>query len=438
MNAPTRSRKQILFICGSINQTTQMHQIARQLPEHDHAYTPYYGHGYIEALRRARCLEFTVLGDKLRRRCLDYLERHRLPVDLHGRRGGYDLVVTCSDLIVPRNIRRRPVVLVQEGILDPAGLPFHLCRRLKVLPLWLAGTATTGLSARYQRFCVASAGYRDLFVANGAPAERIVVTGIPNFDDCKRYERNDFPHRNHVLVCTSDARETFKRDDRREFVERCIAIAAGRQLIFKLHPNENAARATREIHQLAPAALVYATGCAEEMIANCDVLITQYSSTVFVGAALGKEIHSYNDLAEVRRLLPLQNGNAAQNIAAVCREVLAAAAALAATAGAGSAAARAAAGRGWLAAASSRSRLAAGDPGAPAGAAAPAASPRSALHAASLWSAALLRLTAHARLARPAAAPRAARAARPPRSGKLYGRLRSGKVAALLGRSRPR
>jgi len=318
-------RRRILFICGSLNQTTQMHQIAQQLPQYDHAYTPYYGHGYIEALRRARCLEFTVLGFKLRRRCLEYLERHGLPIDFHGVAGGYDLVLTCSDLIVPRNIRQQPVVLVQEGILDPAGLPFHLCRRLKVLPLWVAGTSTTGLSGRYQRFCVASEGYRDLFVANGAPADRIVVTGIPNFDDCGRYERNDFPHRHFVLVCSSDARETFKRDDRREFIGRCLEIAAGRQLIFKLHPNENAERAGREIATLAPQALVYSSGCAEEMIANCDVLITQYSSTVFVGLALGKEVHSYNDLAEVRRLLPLQNRSAARNIAAVCRELLAAA-----------------------------------------------------------------------------------------------------------------
>jgi hypothetical protein len=317
-----RRRKRILFICGSLNQTTQMHQIARQLPEYDHAYTPYYGHGYIEALRRARCLEFTVLGDKLRRRCLDYLEREGLPIDLHGRRGGYDLVLSCSDLVVPRNIRRTPVVLVQEGILDPAGLPFQLCRHLKVLPLWLAGTSTTGLSGCYERFCVASEGYRDLFVANGAPGERIVVTGIPNFDDCRRYERNDFPHHHFVLVCTSDARETFKRDDRQGFIAHCVEIAAGRQLIFKLHPNENFTRAKREILAQAPSALIYTSGCAEEMIANCDVLVTQYSSTVFVGVALGKEVHSWNDLAEVRRLLPEQNGNAASKIAAVCRDLL--------------------------------------------------------------------------------------------------------------------
>jgi len=413
-------RPKVLLICGSLNQTTQMHQVARELPEADHVYTPYYGHGYIEALRRARCLEFTVLGYKLRRRCLDYLERHGLPVDPHGAAGGYDLVLTCSDLIVPRNIRRLPVVLVQEGILDPAGLPFHLCRTLKVLPLWLAGTSTTGLSCRYRRFCVASEGYRDLFVANGAPAERIVVTGIPNFDDCRRYERNDFPHRHFVLVCSSDARETFKLDNRRKFIGRCLEIAAGRQLIFKLHPNENAERARREIAALAPQALVYATGCAEEMIANCDVLITQYSSTVFVGVALGKEVHSYNDLAEVRRLLPQQNGSAARNIAAVCRELLresalAAAAALPAVGAEGTAR------------------------GAPAAQAAPAVG---AGHAAGeRWAAALHRLAAQSRLAgfaRPAGGANAAGAPRVPADRRRPRRPARRFKASLFGRTRLR
>jgi hypothetical protein len=403
MSQADQRRQKILFICGSLNQTTQMHQIAQQLPEYDHAYTPFYGHGYIEALRRAHCLEFTVLGYKLRRRCLEYLERHRLPLDPQGTAGDYDLAVICSDLIVPRNIRQLPVVLVQEGILDPAGIPFHLCRSLKVLPLWLAGTSTTGLSGRYRRFCVASEGYRDLFVANGAPAERIAVTGIPNFDDCRRYERNDFPHRHFVLVCSSDARETFKRDDRKAFIRRCQEIAAGRQLIFKLHPNENAARATREIAELAPEALVFASGCAEEMIANCDVLITQWSSTVFVGVALGKQVHSYYDLAEVRRLLPLQNRSAAGNIAAVCRELLAAAEPVAERRG------------------GARSLFV---PRAGAGGAAAAG-----------VSAAL------GRLARPAAGQAAPRFPRPPagRGGRGAGRAgRMARVASLLGKSRPR
>ena len=330
----TRSSQRILFICGSLNQTTQMHEIARQLPEYEHAYTPYYVDGPLELARRARLIEFTVAGEKLRRRCLAYLERHRLPLDMAGRAGragqggqagGYDLVLSCSDLVVPRNLWHQRVVLVQEGILDPAGLPFRLCQRFPLLPRWIAGTSTTGLSGRFERFCVASEGYRDLFVRNGVRPERIAVTGIPNFDDCARFTNNDFPFSGFVLVCSSDARETWKRDDRRAFIARCQGIAAGRQLIWKLHPNENISRATQEIETLAPGTLVYASGSAEEMIANCDVLVTQYSSTAFVGLALGKEVHSYFSGEELRQLLPLQNRSAAKNIAAVCRELLAAA-----------------------------------------------------------------------------------------------------------------
>jgi hypothetical protein len=39
--------------------------------------------------------------------------------------------------------------------------------------------------------------------------------------------------------------------------------------------------------------------CAEEVIANCDVLITRFSSTAFVGIALGKETHSDFDADQI-------------------------------------------------------------------------------------------------------------------------------------------
>jgi hypothetical protein len=58
------------------------------------------------------------------------------------------------------------------------------------------------------------------------------------------------------------------------------------------------------------------------MIANCDVLITRYSTTVYVGLALGKEAYSDFDMQELRRLTPIQNNAAAANIAAVCRQIL--------------------------------------------------------------------------------------------------------------------
>jgi hypothetical protein len=68
--------------------------------------------------------------------------------------------------------------------------------------------------------------------------------------------------------------------------------------------------------------MVFTTGSAEEMIANCDVLITRFSSTAFVGLALGKETYSDFDMDELRRLMPVQNGSAAFNIANVCRRLL--------------------------------------------------------------------------------------------------------------------
>jgi hypothetical protein len=92
--------------------------------------------------------------------------------------------------------------------------------------------------------------------------------------------------------------------------------------VFKLHPNEKLDRATREIREVSATALVYQTGSAEEMIANCDVLVTQYSSVSYVGLALGKEVHSYFDVDELKQLLPLQHGRAAENIGDVCRALL--------------------------------------------------------------------------------------------------------------------
>jgi hypothetical protein len=244
-------------------------------------------------------------------------------LDLGGLQGDYDLAVTCSDLAIPANVRGGPVVLVQEGMTDPEDLIFHLVKALR-LPPWLAVTSSaTGLSHAYDRFCVASEGYRALFARKGVPRAKIVVTGIPNFDNCERFLQNDFPHRHYVLVCSSDIRETARWEDRPRFIREVLAIATGRPIIWKLHPNERAARARAELGRFAPAALVLDSGNTEEMIANCDVLVTQFSSTAYVGLALGKEVHSYFDIEELGRLCPIQNGRtSARQIADVCRDLL--------------------------------------------------------------------------------------------------------------------
>lgn len=208
-------------------------------------------------MRRFGALESTALGGKLRARCLAHLEQHKVPIDLGGEGGPYDLAVTCSDLAVPGNLRGRPLVLVQEGMTDPEDLVFRLVKAFR-LPPWLTTTSSaTGLSHAYDRFCVASEGYRDLFVHKGVRPEKIVVTGIPNFDNCDRFLENDFPHRGYVLVCSSDIRETARWENRPKFIRRALEIARERPVVWKLHPNENSARARAELARFAPRAMVF-------------------------------------------------------------------------------------------------------------------------------------------------------------------------------------
>jgi len=314
--------KKLLFICGSLNQTSQMHQIASRLADYDCYFTPYYGDGLIKTLSRSGLLDFTILGGLFRQTTEHYLQEHRCPIDYEGRTNHYDLVVTCSDLIIQKNVTKKKIILVQEGMTDPENIVYHLVRRFG-LPRYLASTSTTGLSHAYHKFCVASEGYRDLFVRKGVRPEKITVTGIPNFDNARQYIENDFPHRNYVLVATSDARETFKFDNRKAFLKKALSIAGDRELIFKLHPNENVRRSSTEIKKFAPQALIFHAGNAHHMVANCSTLITQYSSLAFTGLALDKEVHSYFDGDMLKRLKPIQNdGNSAKNIANVCRSCL--------------------------------------------------------------------------------------------------------------------
>ena len=315
-------KRKILFIGGTLNQITQLHQVARELPEYHHAFSAQYCDGLLGVIQRWGWLDFTAPGRPWTARIRKYIHDNNLNEDHGGTSSGYDLVLITTDLIVPKNIRSSKVVLVQEGMTDPENLAFYLVKAFPFLPRWIASSSTNGLSNAYDYFCVASPGYRDLFIRKGVSPEKLLVTGIPNFDNCQRYLNNDFPHKGYVLVCTSDSRETFKFDYRSRFIKRAVGLAHGKQLIFKLHPNENADRARREIETHAPGALVFDHGRAEEMVANCDMLITQYSTLAYVGLALGKEVYSYFDLDELKRLLPDQHGLAARNIARVCRIVL--------------------------------------------------------------------------------------------------------------------
>lgn len=318
-------RPRVLFIGGALNQTKIAHAVASELgDEVEPHFSPFYADaGGVGLLDRAHLLEWTAMGGEMRRSSLEYLHDHGLPVDDGGSRNSYDVVVTGSDLVVQKNIRRKRVVLLQEGMTDPQNALYKVVRTFK-LPRYLASTASFGESHRYDFLCAASEGYKDHFIAKGIPAEKIVVTGLPHWDDLAgTVDATAFRRSGYVLVATSDARETFKVDRRRRFIREAAEIAAGRPLVFKLHPNERADRAIREIKQIVPDAEVFQRGDVNEMIANCDALVTQYSTVVYTGLALGKECHSYFDMDELRRLLPMQNGGtSAARMADVIRHTL--------------------------------------------------------------------------------------------------------------------
>jgi hypothetical protein len=318
-----QSMGNILFICGSLNQTTQMYAIARNLMKENQCYfTHYYGDGIIDLAARMGWLDFTVLGGRHKRETEEFFSRNKLSVDAKGITWKYDLVVTCSDLLIQKNIRGKRMVLIQEGITEPEGVMYHMVKWLK-LPRYLANTATSGLSNEYDIFCVASEGYAELFVRKGVREEKIAVTGIPNFDNLKNSINNDFPFHGYVLVATSPLRETFRYDDRRAFIRRCTEIAGKRSLLFKLHPLENIQRAIREIREIAPAATVYAYGNINQMIANAEAVITQQSTCTFVAIALGKEVHTNLSIDDLKRLIPIQNeGTSAEHIAQICERAL--------------------------------------------------------------------------------------------------------------------
>ena len=54
--------KNILYICGSRNQTIMLHRISQNIPGYNHYFTPYYADGIERVAARLGLLDFSVLG----------------------------------------------------------------------------------------------------------------------------------------------------------------------------------------------------------------------------------------------------------------------------------------------------------------------------------------------------------------------------------------
>jgi hypothetical protein len=319
-------KKKILFITGSINQTTQMQQIAEQLSEFDCWFSQIFADSPLinGAIEYTSFLDKTILSGQFKENSEKYCRKNELKMDYKAKLNQYDLVVYCSDLIIPDRMLMNKTIWVQEGMIDPYNKVSQWVKKLHLPPYLAIGTALNGASNICDIYCAASEGYKKRFATIGTNPDKILVTGIPNFDNCEQFLDNDFPLRDFVLVATTDNRECFKPEDRPAFIQECVKIANGRQLVFKLHPNEIVDRAIAEIKEHAPAnTIIYPTGNINPMIANCEEFITQYSSAVYVGLALGKKVHSYFDLEELKSQAPIQNGGTSDiNIAQVCRDFL--------------------------------------------------------------------------------------------------------------------
>ena len=320
-------KQKILFITGSINQTVQMHKIAAELPDFDCWFSQIFVDfpPFQWLIDSTQLVSKTILSGQFKENSEKYCLENSLPMDYKAKLNYYDLVVYCSDLIIPDRMLQTKTLWVQEGMIDKYNTVSKIAKKLHLPPYLAIGTALNGASNICDVYCAASEGYKNRFANIGTNRQKIIVTGIPNFDNCKEFLHNNFPHKNYVLVATTDNRETFKKENRPAFIKRCVEIAGQRKLIFKLHPNEFFERAIAEIQQNAPSGtLILKKGDINPMIANCDEFITQYSSSVYVGMALGKKVHSYFDMDELKAQMPIQNeGKSAQNIAKVCRDFLA-------------------------------------------------------------------------------------------------------------------
>jgi len=300
-----------------------MHQIARELPEFDCWFSHLFTDSPIinGALKHTTIINGSVLGNNFKEKSEHYLRSHNLQIDYRGEKNDYDLVVFCSDILIPKRMMNTKTIWVQEGMVDKFNVKSKVVKALG-LPRWLScDTSLNGSSNICDIYCTASPGYKKYFASTGTEDEKILVTGMPNYDNLKQFTNNDFPYRGYVMVATTDMRETYRFENRPAFIKKAAKIASGRPMLFKLHPNEKFERAKAEIEKYAPkGTLIFQAGNTNEMIANCSELITQYSTVVYTGIALGKKVHSYFSIEQLNKLAPIQNGGtSSRNIANVCR-----------------------------------------------------------------------------------------------------------------------
>ncbi len=324
------NKKNILCVVGSLNQTTQLHEIAQFLEdEYNIYYSQLYGDGIAyKFVAESGFFDNTVLGknSSFTLKSKQYIKEKGLSYDYRGQSKDiiYDMAILSTDLVVPKSFLKKKTVWVQEGMIDPLTSLARLVKKLN-LPTFLPGnTSLNGTSNKADIYFAASKGYKEYFNSLGTERNKILTTGVPNFDNIVEMRKLKFEYTDYVLVATSDIRDLGGNEDRIHFIKECVKIAAGKQLIFKLHPNENFEKSSREIRENTPEnTLIYNTGSIDPMIAHCHTLITQFSSTVYLGMILGKKVYSYFPMDELEANVPIQNaGTSAETISKIIRDFM--------------------------------------------------------------------------------------------------------------------
>lgn len=317
-------KKRIIFMIGSPNQTLQMFKIYEHLKDkYDCYFTQIFSnHPLYPIVAKTGLFNKTILSGRFKELADKFLIDHHLKNDYKTKvyNNSYDLAVVCTDLFITKVLLRTKTIFIQEGMTDPMTWWNRVVNFMGWEGYLGFNTALNGGNNKCDIYCVASERYAEDMSKLGTPKEKFVVTGIPNYDGAASFLENNFPLKDYVLVCSSDLRETGRIHNRRKFIKKCLEIAQGRQLVWKLHPNENYERAAREIREEAGEDVpIYLDGPTESMIANCSELITQYSSVVYIGLALGKKCHSYFPLDEIKAKTPVQTGGrSAKIIADLC------------------------------------------------------------------------------------------------------------------------
>ena len=317
-------KKKILFYCGSANQTSQLFQVSQFLQdEYDCWFSPAYFDDWQNLVMRMGLLEMSIVGKRRVNQAIEYLEERNCQIDYRAKKNQYDMVYLCTDVIQPDAFKKHKKIVVQEGFVLPEDWRAPIIKRMS----WVYGWADTALTAQtdnYDYFCAAGEGYRQYFIDRGADPDKVLTTGIPNFDDLKHLKNNPLHEKDFVLIITSAIREAAGRENRKKYLKYALDQADGRDLIFKLHPSENHDRAIREIRRLTQEGVILMEGNTEHMIANSAQVVARASTVIMTALALDIPVCSpAYTTEELEQFRPLQNnGRSAEAIADLGKKLI--------------------------------------------------------------------------------------------------------------------